>query len=147
MSNNLKENQLIAIELLSAGVSSVIVSEKLDIRQETLSRWRGNESFKKALENKVKINCSLIEKQFLKLFHLSLNALERVLTDNKIKSVAKANVAMKFITYFSNDELLKKKFVMSDKENHNNVSEMFDLIDQIYQKGKSDGKTEKESPK
>ena len=145
MSNNLKENQLIAIELLSAGVSSVVVSEKLDIRQETLSRWRNNKSFKKALENKVKTNCSLIEKQFLKLFHLSLNALERLLTDNKIKSVSKAHVAMKYITYFSNDELLKKQFVTSHKENHSNVAEVFDLIDQIYQKGKSDGKTEKEN--
>ena len=48
---------------------------------------------------------------------------------------------MKFITYFSNEELLKKKIVMSHKENHNNVAKVFDLIDQIYQKGKSDGKT------
>ena len=147
MSNNLKENQLIAIELLSTGVSSAFVSEKLNIRQETLSRWRNNESFKKALENKVKTNCSLIEKQFLKLFHLSLNALEKLLTDQKIKSVAKANIAMKYITYFSNDESLKKQFVRSHKENHNNVTEIFDLIDQIYQKGKVDGKTEKESLK
>ena len=145
MSNNLKENQLIAIELLSTGVSSAFVSEKLNIRQETLSRWRNNKSFKKTLENKVKTNCSLIEKQFLKLFHLSLNALERLLTDNKIKSLSKANVAMKYITYFSNDELLKKQFVTSHKENHSNVAEVFDLIDQIYQKGKSDGKTEKEN--
>ena len=147
MSNNLKENQLIAIELLSAGVSSIVVSEKLDIRQETLSRWRNNESFKKALENKVKTNCSLIEKQFLKLFHLSLNALERLLTDQKIKSVAKANIAMKYIIYFSNDESLKKQFVRSHKENHNNVTKVCDLIDQINQKGKSDGKTEKENLK
>ena len=87
----------------------------------------------------------MIEKQFLKLFHLSLNALERLLTDNKIKSVSKANVAMKYITYFSNDDSLKKQFVRSHKENNNNVTEIFDLIDQIYQKGKSDGKTEKEN--
>ena len=43
------------------------------------------------------------------------------------------------------DELLKKQFVTSHKENHSNVAEVFDLIDQIYQKGKSDGKTEKEN--
>ena len=52
---------------------------------------------------------------------------------------------MKYITYFSNDDSLKKQFVTSHKENHNNVTEVFDLIDQIYQKGKSDGKTEKEN--
>ena len=36
---------------------------------------------------------------------------------------------------------------LSHKENHNNVTEIFDLIDQIYQKGKVDGKTEKENLK
>ena len=73
--------------------------------------------------------------------------METLLTDQKMKSVAKANIAMKYITYFSNDESLKKQFVRSHKENHNNVAEVFDLIDQIYQKGKSDGKTEKENLK
>ena len=54
---------------------------------------------------------------------------------------------MKYMTYFSNDESLKKQFVRSHKENHNNVTKVCDLIDQINQKGKSDGKTEKENHK
>ena len=40
MSINLKENQLIAAELLSTGINSKIVSDTLNIRPETLSRWR-----------------------------------------------------------------------------------------------------------
>ena len=142
MSKDLKESQLIAAELLSVGISSTIVSEKLGIRPETLSRWRQNQEFNDEIEQKVIKNCSLIEKQFLKLFYLSLNTLETVLTDNQVKPIAKANIAMKYISHFGIDDSVKKKVVTNQKENHTSVSEAFGLIEQLYQKGKKDGKEE-----
>ena len=66
MSINLKENQLIAAELLSVGISSTAVSETLGIRPETLSRWRQNQEFNEQIELRVTKYCSLIDKQFLK---------------------------------------------------------------------------------
>ena len=109
MSKDLKESQLIAVELLSVGISSTIVSEKLGIRPETLSRWRQNQEFNDEIEQKVNKNCSLIEKQFLRLFYLSLNTLETVLTDTQIKPIAKANIAMKYISHFEIDDSIKNK--------------------------------------
>ena len=140
MSINLKENQLIAAELLSVGISSTAVSETLGVRPGTLSRWRQNQEFSEQIELKVTKNCSLVEKQFLKLLYLSLNTLENVLSDNQIKPIAKANIAMKYITHFGIEGYVKKLVVSNQKENHNNVSEMFDLIDKLYQKGKKDAK-------
>ena len=142
MSINLKENQLIAAELLSVGISSTAVSETLGIRPETLSRWRQNHEFNEQIKLKVTKNCSLIEKQFLKLLYLSLNTLENVLSDNQIKPIAKANIAMKYITHFGIEDSVKNQVVSNQKENHNNVTEMFDLIDKLYEKGKKDGKAE-----
>ena len=142
MSINLKENQFIAAELLSVGISSAVVSEKLGIRPETLSRWRQNQEFNEQIALKVTKNCSLIEKQFLKLLYLSLNTLENVLSDNQIKPIAKANIAMKYITHFGIEDSAKNQVVTNQKVNHNSVSEAFDLIEQLYQKGKKDGKEE-----
>ena len=142
MSKDLKESQLIAAELLSVGISSNIVSEKLGIRPETLSRWRQNQEFNDEIEQKVNKNCSLIEKQFLRLFYLSLNTLETVLTDNHVKPIAKANIAMKYIAHFEIDDSIKKQVVSNQKENHTTVAETFDLIQQLYQKGKKDGREE-----
>ena len=145
MSINLKENQFIAAELLSVGIPSAVVSEKLGIRPETLSRWRQNHKFNEQIELKVRKNCSLVEKQFLKLLYLSLNTLKNVLSDNQIKPIAKANIAMKYITHFGIEDSVKNLVVSNQKENHNNVTEMFDLIDKLYEKGKRDGKAELEN--
>ena len=66
MSINLKENQLIAAELLSTGMSAKIVSETLNIRPETLSRWRLQKEFIDEVNNKTENKCSYLEKRFLK---------------------------------------------------------------------------------
>ena len=110
-----------------------------------MSRWRQNQEFNEQIELKVTKNCSLIEKQFLKLLYLSLNNLENVLSDNQIKPIAKANIAMKYITHFGIEDSVKNLVVSNQKENHNNVTEMFDLIDKLYEKGKRDGKAELEN--
>ena len=80
---NLKENQLIAAELLSTGMSSKIVSDTLNIRPETLSRWRLQKEFIDEVNNKTESKCSYLEKRFLKLYHLSLSVVEEVLTITK----------------------------------------------------------------
>ena len=49
---------------------------------------------------------------------------------------------MKYISHFGIDDSVKKQVVTNQKENHTCVSEAFDLIEQLYQKGKKDGKEE-----
>ena len=46
----LNNNQLIAIHLIASGVKVSIIANQLNIREETLSRWRQIDEFKEALE-------------------------------------------------------------------------------------------------
>ena len=47
----LNENQLIAIHLIASGVKASVISKQLGIREETLSRWRQNDTFSEAVKN------------------------------------------------------------------------------------------------
>ena len=51
MSTILNKNQLIAVHLLASGVKASIIAKELALREETLSRWRQIDKFKKALED------------------------------------------------------------------------------------------------
>ena len=51
MSKNLNERQQKAIALLCAGKSAVQVAKEINVRQETLSRWKSDPTFEKELEN------------------------------------------------------------------------------------------------
>ena len=51
MSTKLNENQLIAIHLLASGVKASLISKQLGIREETLSRWRQNDTFSEEVKN------------------------------------------------------------------------------------------------
>ena len=51
MSTKLSKNQLIAVHLLASGVKASIIAKELALREETLSRWRQIDKFKKALED------------------------------------------------------------------------------------------------
>ena len=55
MSKKLNENQLIAVHLLASGVKASTIAKKLATREETLSRWRQINEFKKALEDATEV--------------------------------------------------------------------------------------------
>lgn len=46
MSTNLKENQLLAAQLLATGKSGKMVAEAVGVTEETISRWRQDKDFK-----------------------------------------------------------------------------------------------------
>ena len=142
MSINLKENQLIAAELLSTGMSAKIVSDTLNIRPETLSRWRLQKEFIDEVNNKTESKCSYLEKRFLKLYHLSLSVVEEVLTNNEISPNVRANTAMKYITNLGVDDTIKNKIVVKAAENHDSVKKVFDLIDELYAKCRKEAREE-----
>ena len=60
MSTKLNENQLIAVHLLASGHKSCDVAKRLHIRQETLSRWRQDSQFDKAVNDTTEIILSEI---------------------------------------------------------------------------------------
>ena len=51
MSTKLNENQLMAIHLIASGVKASLISKQLGIREETLSRWRQNDTFSEEVKN------------------------------------------------------------------------------------------------
>ena len=55
MSTKLNEKQLIAVHLLASGVRASIIAKEIGIREETLSRWRQIDEFKKALEDATEV--------------------------------------------------------------------------------------------
>ena len=147
MSNNLKESQLIAAELLSVGISSKIVSETLGLRAETLSRWRQQENFKQYVNYRTEEKCSLIEKQFFRIYYLSLNVLEEMLCNKELNANLRGNLAMKYIANFGIDQSIKQKMTSKKKDNYDTLKEVFDLIDNIYGKCRSEAKEEQVRPK
>ena len=142
MSINLKENQLIAAELLSTGMSAKIVSDTLNIRPETLSRWRLQKEFNDEVNNKTESKCSYLEKRFLKLYHLSLSVVEDVLTNDEVSPNVRANTAMKYITNLGVDDTIKNKIVVKAEANHDSVKKVFDLIDELYAKCRKEAREE-----
>ena len=51
MSKKLNENQLIAVHLIASGVKASAIANQLNIREETLSRWKKIDEFKEALDD------------------------------------------------------------------------------------------------
>ena len=58
MSSKLKNNQLLAAELLASGMKAKHVAQKLNIRCETLSRWKSQDEFIGAMN---KFNTRILE--------------------------------------------------------------------------------------
>jgi len=68
MSIKLNENQLIAIHLLASGHKSCEVAKQLNIRQETLSRWKQIDEFKEALEDTTEAVLREIDERCINIF-------------------------------------------------------------------------------
>ena len=51
MSKKLKENQVIAAKLISFGFSSRSVSKWINVREETISRWKAKKVFVEEIQN------------------------------------------------------------------------------------------------
>ena len=51
MSIKLKKNQSLAAELLAHGYKSIVVAERLNIRPETISRWKQEREFNELVDN------------------------------------------------------------------------------------------------
>ena len=75
MSTKLNKNQLLACELLAFGHSAKETSKLLNIRSETISRWKKNIRFQNKIDDfHIVLIKQLIDKQ-LGLLHHSQNAI------------------------------------------------------------------------
>ncbi len=113
MSIKLNENQLIAIHLLASGYKSCEVAKQLNIRQETLSRWRQIDEFKDVLEDAIEAVLREIDETHKNLLIRSQNAIIEALNNKELDIFKKANLALRYLS------LLKGKEDIMQKSSHN----------------------------
>ena len=109
MSTKLNENQLIAIHLLASGVKASQISKQLGIREETLSRWRQNDTFSEAVKNATESVLTEIVDTHKNLLITSQNIIADALNDEELDSFKKANLAIRFLSLMKGKEDIEKK--------------------------------------
>ena len=109
MSIKLNENQLIAIHLLASGYKSCEVAKQLNIRQETLSRWRQIDEFKEALEDATEAVLREIDETHKNLLIRSQSVINEALNNAELDLLKKANLALRYLSLIKGkDDIMTK---------------------------------------
>ena len=109
MSTKLNENQLIAIYLIATGLKASLISKQLGIREETLSRWRQNDTFSEAVKNATERVLTEIVDTHKNLLITSQNIIADALNDEELDLFKKANLAIRFLSLMKGKEDIDKK--------------------------------------
>ena len=109
MSTKLNENQLIAIHLIASGVKASLISKQLGIREETLSRWRQNDTFSAAVKNATERVLNEIVDTHKNLLITSQNIIADALKNEGLDLFKKANLALRFLSLMKGKEDIEKK--------------------------------------
>ena len=113
MSKKLNENQLITAHLIASGVKASVIAKQLDIREETLSRWRQNDKFNEAVENAIEVVLREIDETHKNLLICSQNVINEALNNENLDLFKKANLALRYLN------LIKGKDDITQKSSHN----------------------------
>ena len=109
MSTKLNENQLIAIHLIASGVKASLISKQLGIREETLSRWRQNDTFSEAVKNATERILTEIVDTHKNLLITSQKIIADALNDEELDLFKKANLALRFLSLMKGKDDIEKK--------------------------------------
>ena len=113
MSIKLNEKQLIAVHLLASGVKASVIAKQLDIREETLSRWRQIDEFKEALEVAIETVLREIDETHKNLLICSQYVINEAFNSEDLDLFKKANLALRYLS------LIKGKDDITQKSSHN----------------------------
>ena len=94
MSKKLKENQIIAAKLLSFGFSSRSVSKWINVREETISRWKAQKIFVEEIQNQQSDILDFIKEKHFQLFMKSLSIIQNSLESDDISLKDKAMISV-----------------------------------------------------
>ena len=122
MSIKLKESQLLAAHLIASGVKSLEILNQLNIRPETLCRWKQEPQFIKVVNDTTEIILNEIIDTHKNILILSQKIILDTLQDESLDIVRKANIALRFIG------LMKGKDDLSDKSNKRLSDYKFDKL-------------------
>ena len=109
MSTKLNKNQLIAVHLLASGVKASVIAQQIDIREETLSRWRQIDEFKEALEDSTEAVLREIDETHKNLLIRSQGVINEALNNEELDLFKKANLALRYLSLIKNkDDIMTK---------------------------------------
>ena len=97
----LKENQIIAAKLISFGFSSRSVSKWINVREETISRWKTQKSFQEAVQIEQSDILDYIEEKHFQLFMKSLVIIQKALDDDDLSLKDKAMISTRYLSLSS----------------------------------------------
>ena len=109
MSTKLNETQLIAVHLIAAGVKALLIAKQIGIREETLSRWRQNDKFSKAVENATELILREIVDTHKNLLIISQNIIADALNDEELELCKKASIALRYLSLMKGKEDINQK--------------------------------------
>ena len=101
MSKKLKENQIIAAKLISFGFSSRSVSKWINVREETISRWKAQKVFLEEIQNQQSDILDFIKEKHLQLFMKSLSIIQKALESDDISLKDKAMISTRYLSLSS----------------------------------------------
>ena len=109
MSTKLNEKQLIAVHLLASGVKASLIAKQISIREETLSRWRQIDEFKKALEDATEAILREIDETHKNLLISSQNVINEALNNKELDLFKKANLALRYLSLMKGKDDISQK--------------------------------------
>ena len=109
MSLKLNENQLIAVYLIASGVKASAISKQLNIRSETLSRWKQDPEFNTAVMDATEIILKEIIHTHKNLLITSQKVILETLNNPKLDQFKKTNVALRYLSLIKGKEDISQK--------------------------------------
>ena len=100
MSKNLNKSQLLTCELLAFGHTVKEISKMLNIRSETISRWKKNYLFNHTIEEFQGIFLKQIIDKQVNLLQCSQTAILDIFDNDKVSYEFKANIGIKFLNLY-----------------------------------------------
>ena len=101
MSKKLKENQIIAAKLISFGFSSRSISKWINVREETISRWKAQKAFLEEIQNQQSDILDFIKEKHFQLFMKSLSIIQKALESDDISLKDKAMISTRYLSLSS----------------------------------------------
>ena len=105
----LNNNQLIAIHLIASGVRASIIANQLNIREETLSRWKQIDEFKEALEDATEAILREIDETHKNLLISSQNVINEALNNEDLDLFKKASLALRYLSLIKGKDDITQK--------------------------------------
>ena len=102
MSNNLKESQVMAAYLIAIGFPVRLVSKELNIREETICRWKKITSFKTCIQKYQGEFISNIETKHFSLVQKAFFNIEKALDDDGLSFKDKADLSIRYLKSTTN---------------------------------------------